>query len=42
MDNIEKEIVENLKKLEETDLNIILDKIIELKQQESWLALFFI
>ena len=25
----------NLKKLEETDLNIILDKIIELKQQES-------
>ena len=35
MDNIEKEIVENLKKLEETDLNIILDKIIELKQQES-------
>lgn len=35
MDNIEKEILENIEKLGEEELKIILDKIIELKQQEG-------
>lgn len=33
MDNVKKEIIKNLKKLQQKELNIILDKIIELKQR---------